>query len=206
MSEDQAKVVDATEAPPPEVEKGSTEGQDQQQTFPLDYVKSLREEAKKHRLKAEQLESDQEKAREELRLQQMTEQERLTAKITGLESELNASRAQTAQATAVARLTGQVADADAAVRLIGDTSADFENEEGVIDPQKVIERWPFLKPEGNLSPRPINVTNPGDGVVTDDGTSPLDMASFNKAMAAVGPPESAARVAWARRNMKRLQQ
>ena len=63
MNEDQAKVVDSTEAPPPEVEKGSTEGQDQQQTFPLDYVKSLREEAKKHRLKAEQLESDQEKAR-----------------------------------------------------------------------------------------------------------------------------------------------
>ena len=206
MSENEAKVVDTTEATPSEAEQVSAEGQDQQQAFPLDYVKSLREEAKRHRLRAEQLESEQVKAKEELRLEQMTAQERLGTKIADLESELSASRAETTKATAVARLTGQVADANAAVSLIGDNSVDFHDESGIVSPEKVIERWPFLKPEGNSTPRPINVINQGDGVVADDGTSPLDMPAFNKAMAAVGPPESAARVAWARRNMKRLQE
>ena len=203
MSEDKAKVVDAAEAPPPEVGQVPAEGQDQQQSFPLDYVKRLREEAKQHRLRAEQLESDQKAAQEELRLQQMTEQERLTAKITGLEAELSASRAETVKANAVARLTGEVADADAAVRLIGDSGADFMNEEGVIDPVKVVEKWPFLKPT-DTKPAPINVTNPG-GSVADDGQSPLNRESFRKALEAVGPEGSAARVAWVRRNSHRLQ-
>ena len=204
MNEDQAKVVDSTEAQPSEAGQVLAEDQAQQQSFPLDYVKRLREEAKQHRLRAEQLESDQKAAQEELRLQQMTEQERLTAKITGLEAELSASRAETVKANAVARLTGEVADADAAVSLIGDNGADFVNEEGVIDPVKVVERWPFLKPQDNSKPTPINVVNPGDSV-SDDGQSPLNTDAFRRALEGVGPEGSAARVAWVRRNSHRLE-
>lgn len=154
------------------------------ETFDRDYVKKLRDESAKYRTRAKELEAQFEEQKKAAERAKMDEVEAAKAEAADLKAQLEAAQDAARKANWRATLSGKVADANAAIKLLEDKHL---TEDGDVNVDALLGDYAFLAPAtpGRTPVTPANTASKKDG--------PLTPADF------VGKDRQ-----WVRENMHRL--
>lgn len=138
----------------PEATQPTETQQEPVETFDREYVEKLRKENATYRTKAKEAAEKAEKARLEAERAKLDEVERLKAEKADVEKRAAEIEQRAVAAERRASITGKVADATAALKLLDDTK--HLNRDGDVNVEALLKDYPFLAPT-----TPAGVSIPG---------------------------------------------
>lgn len=140
----------------PAPEAATEQGQEQQETFPREYVEKLRDENASWRQKAKAAQEAAEAAKVAAERAKLDELERVKAEKADVEKRAQEAEARAVAAERRAALAGKVADPAAALKLLEDKHLQ---EDGSVNVDALLADYPFLKPAPS-GPASIGGANP----------------------------------------------
>lgn len=157
----------------PEVDTKTQPETGEQETFDREYVEKLRRENASYRTKAKEAQEAAEAVRVTAEREKMGEVDRLKAELADRDKAIQEARAAQTAAERRAALTGKVADAGAALKLL-DAEAHLA-EDGSVNVDAFLKDYPFLTPEPPARPSTVS----GSGKIATNMTNPWARETLN---------------------------